>query len=31
VVATDFVQPNGLAFNSDESALFISDTGASHQ
>lgn len=29
-VATDFVKPNGLAFNRDESALFVSDTGASH-
>ena len=29
-VATDFVKPNGLAFNLDESALFISDTGISH-
>ena len=26
----DFMQPNGLAFNPDETALFISDTGASH-
>ena len=29
-VATDFVKPNGIAFNRDESALFVSDTGASH-
>jgi len=31
VVATDFIKPNGLAFNCDETALFISDTGLSHQ
>jgi gluconolactonase len=30
-VADDFVQPNGLAFSPDESLLYISDTGASHQ
>lgn len=30
VVATDFVMPNGLAFSADESLLYISDTGASH-
>ena len=29
-VATDFAKPNGLAFNADESQLFISDTGLSH-
>ena len=29
-VTRDFMQPNGLAFNPDETALFISDTGASH-
>ena len=29
-VATDFIKPNGIAFNRDESALFVSDTGASH-
>ncbi len=29
-VATDFAKPNGLAFNADESWLFISDTGVSH-
>jgi len=29
-VATDFVQPNGLAFSPDESLLYIADTGASH-
>lgn len=27
-VATDFSCPNGLAFNSDESRLYVSDTGA---
>lgn len=30
-VATDFIQPNGLAFSPDESQLYVSDTGASHQ
>lgn len=30
VVAGDFVKPNGLAFSSDESILYIADTGASH-
>jgi len=29
-VATDFVQPNGLAFSSDEQLLYIGDTGISH-
>ena len=29
-VTRDFMQPNGLAFDPDETALFISDTGASH-
>ncbi|MBT6099642.1 MAG: SMP-30/gluconolactonase/LRE family protein [Marinovum sp.] len=29
-VATDFAKPNGLAFNADESRLYISDTGLSH-
>ena len=29
-VATDFVKPNGLAFNADETRLYISDTGLSH-
>ncbi|WP_299669157.1 SMP-30/gluconolactonase/LRE family protein [uncultured Ruegeria sp.] len=29
-VATDFVKPNGLAFSPDETKLFISDTGVSH-
>ena len=31
VVATDFVQPNGLAFSPDESLLYVSDTGLTHQ
>lgn len=30
LVADDFVKPNGLAFSPDESILYISDTGASH-
>lgn len=30
VVATDFVQPNGLAFSPDESHLYIADTGGTH-
>jgi gluconolactonase len=30
VVASDFVQPNGLAFAPDESLLYIVDTGATH-
>ena len=30
-VARDFTKPNGITFNSDETALFISDTGRSHQ
>ncbi|WP_299988568.1 SMP-30/gluconolactonase/LRE family protein [uncultured Ruegeria sp.] len=29
-VATDFVKPNGLAFSPDETKLFISDTGVTH-
>ena len=29
-VADDFVKPNGLAFSADESQLYISDTGFSH-
>ena len=29
-VATDFVQPNGLAFSSDGRRLYIADSGASH-
>ncbi|MEM1049459.1 MAG: SMP-30/gluconolactonase/LRE family protein [Pseudomonadota bacterium] len=31
LVADDFVRPNGLAFSNDESALYIADTGATHQ
>jgi len=30
VAASDFVQPNGLAFSPDESLLYIADTGATH-
>lgn len=30
IAADDFVKPNGLAFSPDESELYISDTGASH-
>lgn len=30
IVADDFVKPNGLAFSPDESALYIADTGVSH-
>ena len=30
VVATDFVQPNGLAFSPDEKLLYVSDTGLTH-
>jgi gluconolactonase len=29
-VATDFVQPNGLAFSPDERLLYVADTGATH-
>ena len=29
-VATDYMKPNGLAFSVDESHLFVSDTGISH-
>lgn len=29
-VATDFDKPNGLAFNADETKLYVSDTGLSH-
>jgi gluconolactonase len=29
-VATDFVQPNGLAFSPDGTCLYIADSGASH-
>ena len=31
VVASDFVQPNGLAFSPDESLLYIVDTGLTHK
>ena len=30
VVADDFAKPNGLAFSPDESLLYVSDTGRSH-
>ncbi|KAG1650446.1 Gluconolactonase [Nymphon striatum] len=30
IVATDFVQPNGLAFSPDGTQLYISDTGITH-
>lgn len=30
VVADDFAKPNGLAFSPDESILYVSDTGKSH-
>ena len=30
VVASDFLQPNGLAFSPDESILYLADTGATH-
>lgn len=30
VVADSFVMPNGLAFSTDESKLYIADTGATH-
>ena len=30
VVASDFVQPNGLAFSPDESVLYVADTGLTH-
>jgi gluconolactonase len=30
VVASDFVQPNGLALSPDESLLYIADTGVTH-
>jgi hypothetical protein len=31
IVASDFVQPNGLAFSPDESLLYIVDTGLTHK
>lgn len=30
IVANDFVKPNGLCFNAEESKLFIADSGRSH-
>ncbi|MEM7737620.1 MAG: SMP-30/gluconolactonase/LRE family protein, partial [Deinococcota bacterium] len=30
VVADDFVKPNGLAFSTDETRLYIADSGYSH-
>jgi gluconolactonase len=30
IVASDFVQPNGLAFSPDETLLYIADTGITH-
>lgn len=30
IVADDFIKPNGLAFSPDESLLYVSDTGRSH-
>lgn len=30
LAATDFVQPNGLAFSPDERRLYVSDTGGTH-
>jgi len=30
-VATDFLQPNGLAFSPDEKRLYIADSGSSHK
>jgi gluconolactonase len=30
-VATDFVQPNGIAFSPDERLLYVADTGATHR
>ncbi|MDU8927045.1 SMP-30/gluconolactonase/LRE family protein [Alisedimentitalea sp. MJ-SS2] len=30
IVANDFVKPNGLCFNADESRLYIADSGRSH-
>ena len=31
IVASDFEQPNGLAFSPDESLLYIADTGLTHR
>lgn len=30
-VATDFLQPNGLAFSPDEKSLYVADSGSSHK
>ena len=30
-MATDYIKPNGLAFSPDETALFITDTGGTHE
>lgn len=30
-VATDFLQPNGLAFSPDETRLYVADSGSSHK
>ena len=30
-IATDFVKPNGLAFNCTQNILYVSDSGASHE
>lgn len=30
-VATDFLQPNGLAFSPDETRLYVADSGSSHR
>jgi gluconolactonase len=30
VLASDFVQPNGIAFSPDETLLYVADTGATH-
>ena len=30
IVASDFVQPNGLAFSPDESLLYVADSGVTH-
>ena len=31
IVASDFVQPNGLAFSPDESLLYVADSGVTHR
>jgi gluconolactonase len=31
IVASDFAQPNGLAFSPDESLLYVADTGLTHR